>query len=732
MLALLLGVALSAVAARVASYLAFVRRLAALPSPPPAAHGRCTLLSRLRTALAGHAGELTEGRHHRTVLRWDGLVGPVFRLNIFWARAVVVTQPELVHQLLRGGAGMDKAQLTYQVINPLLSLFSASSHSPYWRLVRKGVAPGFSMRSLRASFPHIQGVITSVLEALGRLGPDAAFDVDSLLMRSTMDVIGRVGFECSFGGVQGFHATSPGGGAQQGEEDDIFHIITASLEEVNRRWGNPLRARFLWWLPEVRAAERHWRAFQRRMHALAADIQRRGQPAAGDESLAAHLLRLRYPHTGQPLSVDRLVPELSTFFVAGIDTTAHTMAWTLYLLAQHPEAEAQRPEPRAVEFDDVGRLSSSFFGAVIKCGQAVPPLMPGAVNKESMRLLPVDTDGTAIEFPHDIQLAGHTIPAYTMIWVHPFTTHNSPRYWEQPELFLPERFLQPGAEYAAAGPQGRAGGSDAGQKGRQHTAEVPGSAATAGTADGGGGSGGAWASPARSPTSSAVAGAAAGTAAGAAAGAAAAAPGSPASTATSISRQAAAVAGASGQPLRFFPFSQGPRDCIGQSLAKLNYTATLAALLGLYNFRLDPQSAGPDGVREVVKLTEEKKGFGILLEAVLAANASIVETLSNPYLVATVFAPDDHAFRALFKDVTKKDLREQQVVQTLLAGKPGELKILKAWDSEGSSWAHNVGLETTSGSTSLVKVTDVIVGLNGAAVIQIVSHVLIPGDKFFN
>ena len=62
MLALLLGVALSAVAARVASYLAFVRRLAALPSPPPAAHGRCTLLSRLRTALAGHAGELTEGR----------------------------------------------------------------------------------------------------------------------------------------------------------------------------------------------------------------------------------------------------------------------------------------------------------------------------------------------------------------------------------------------------------------------------------------------------------------------------------------------------------------------------------------------------------------------------------------------------------------------------------------------------------------------------------------------
>lgn len=46
-------------------------------------------------------------------------------------------------------------------------------------------------------------------------------------------------------------------------------------------------------------------------------------------SIAAHLLRLRDPATGQPLSDERLLPELAVLFVAGHDTTAHTMAWTL-------------------------------------------------------------------------------------------------------------------------------------------------------------------------------------------------------------------------------------------------------------------------------------------------------------------------------------------------------------------------------------------------------------------
>jgi hypothetical protein len=56
-------------------------------------------------------------------------------------------------------------------------------------------------------------------------------------------------------------------------------------------------------------------------------------------------------------------------------------------------------------------------------------------------------------------------------------------------------------------------------------------------------------------------------------------------------------------PLRFFPFSMGPRDCIGQTLAKMNYTATLACLLGRFHFELAAAAEGPGGVGEAQRLT---------------------------------------------------------------------------------------------------------------------------------
>ncbi|PSC76484.1 fasciclin [Micractinium conductrix] len=178
------------------------------------------------------------------------------------------------------------------------------------------------------------------------------------------------------------------------------------------------------------------------------------------------------------------------------------------------------------------------------------------------------------------------------------------------------------------------------------------------------------------------------------------------------------------------------------------------------------RSAAADSVAAFLKRT---KGFGHLLEVVLAANASIVETLSKPDLVATVFAPDDDAFGVLLKDlkltkkellankdlltavlsyhvigakVMKKDLKDVQVVQTLLPGETGELKITtKAWEHTGHRWVYDVRLETTSGRKSVVTAADITVGRTaaeiaigkkGAAVIHVVDRVLIPGDKFFN
>lgn len=54
----------------------------------------------------------------------------------------------------------------------------------------------------------------------------------------------------------------------------------------------------------------------------------RGPPEEGDLSIAAHLVRSRGPQ-GQPLPFARLWSELSISFMAGMETTAHTVTWAL-------------------------------------------------------------------------------------------------------------------------------------------------------------------------------------------------------------------------------------------------------------------------------------------------------------------------------------------------------------------------------------------------------------------
>ena len=58
-------------------------------------------------------------------------------------------------------------------------------------------------------------------------------------------------------------------------------------------------------------------------------MKARGEPAPEDMSIAAHLLRIRDPVSGAPLPDDLLAGEFGVFFLAGVETSGNTIAWTL-------------------------------------------------------------------------------------------------------------------------------------------------------------------------------------------------------------------------------------------------------------------------------------------------------------------------------------------------------------------------------------------------------------------
>ena len=120
---------------------------------------------------------------------------------------------------------------------------------------------------------------------------------------------------------------------------------------------------------------------------------------------------------------------MKQYLWAGTETTALTLAWTLYLLSQHPEAlERIRAEARAVCGD---RDPAVERGAAARLHSHGDPGDDAPVPAD-LGLIRIAADDDVIERPSDQEGDKVVICTYVM--------HHSPKYWEEPEKFDPERF----------------------------------------------------------------------------------------------------------------------------------------------------------------------------------------------------------------------------------------------------------------------------------------------------
>jgi cytochrome P450 len=154
---------------------------------------------------------------------------------------------------------------------------------------------------------------------------------------------------------------------------------------------------------------------------------RRSAPPPG--TLLAALLPSPLATSEDPLTDAELHDELKTILVAGHTTTASALAWTWYVLSEHPdERELLQDECRAVL--DGHPLSL----------EALPRLgYTRRVIEETLRLYPPTwlTARTPVE---DDTLGGYAIPAGTLVLLSPYLTHRHPAAWDAPERFDPNRF----------------------------------------------------------------------------------------------------------------------------------------------------------------------------------------------------------------------------------------------------------------------------------------------------
>ena len=176
------------------------------------------------------------------------------------------------------------------------------------------------------------------------------------------------------------------------------------------------------WSPMVRAR----RAVER---LLLDEIAARRRAGGGGHDVLSMLLQAR-DEQGAAMTDQELHDEMLTLLVAGHETSATTLAWTVHHLTRNPEAMAR---VRA-ELD-----------AVVGAGPVTPDHLArlewlDASIKETLRLTPI-IPMVARKLARPTRIGGRDLPAGVVAYASIYLTHRRPDLWPEPERFDPARFI---------------------------------------------------------------------------------------------------------------------------------------------------------------------------------------------------------------------------------------------------------------------------------------------------
>jgi cytochrome P450 len=335
--------------------------------------------------------------------------GGIASLKLGPRRAYLVTQPEyLKHVLQDNNRNYAKG---YDQIKPLLGDGLLTSDGDSWLRQRRLMQPAFHHQQL-VSFATTMVEYTS--QMLERWQParrnGQVIDVAAEMMGLTQRIILRT--------MLSSDADTDLNVISRAFDIALNHFSTATFSPLTQ-WT---------WLPTPDNRRYHWalRTLDGAVYSMIAD---RRTNHRDENDLLSMLMNARDAHTGEGMSDKLIRDEIMTIFLAGHETTATTLSWAWYLIAQHPEVEE--------------RLHAEHGSVLSGRAPAVSdlPNLPYTrmVIEEAMRLYP-PARMFARRAIHGDVIGGYDIRSGSMIMLSPYATHHLPALWDEPEKFDPDRF----------------------------------------------------------------------------------------------------------------------------------------------------------------------------------------------------------------------------------------------------------------------------------------------------
>jgi len=331
-------------------------------------------------------------------------------------RLVTVTdRPEMIrHVLQQNNRNYKKTKVVRSLIKEQVGNGLLTSDGPYWLKQRRAIQPGFHKQRLngisKIMVNEIQEYMDDTLEKHAE--SQQAFDITKEMGRLAFRIVAK---------------SLLGNSANVEELELVDEIVSKNqqfiVDQVRRPFLKP-------WFHLTGKYKQMRELKQKGDNLILRVIRERKESGEKHDDLLDMLLETRY-EDGTSMTDQQLLDELIILYVAGHETTAMAMSWAWYLLVKHPEIEEKLVQSgldvlgdNAPSFEKTRELSYSL-----------------QVVEETMRMYPPAwlVDREPLE---DDEFEGYKIRKGQDVVCLMYSLHHNPKYWKNPEKFVPDRFSE--------------------------------------------------------------------------------------------------------------------------------------------------------------------------------------------------------------------------------------------------------------------------------------------------
>jgi cytochrome P450 len=331
--------------------------------------------------------------------------GDIVCLRFLHYRTYLLFHPEYIEDVIVNNA---RKFIKGRVLRANRHLFGnglLTSEGEFWLRQRRMMQPIFHRNRIANYASTMTDCATRLVQSWK---PGQQIDIHDAMMRLTLQIVGKTLF----------HADVERDAPRVGES---LQVLLEHAFDFRRLLITP------YWLPTRRNRQAH-RAVRELTQIIDQIIELRRAANSDSGDLLSLLIQAR-DEDGSPMTTQQLRDEALTLFLAGHETTASTLSWTWWLLAQNPRVEQQLHaeletvlDGRTPGLDDITKLTYTNH-----------------IISESLRLYP-PAWAMARLATEAHEIGGYPVPKGTGIAAVTWIVHRDPRWYDNPEEFFPERW----------------------------------------------------------------------------------------------------------------------------------------------------------------------------------------------------------------------------------------------------------------------------------------------------